>query len=164
VFPVVKGITVISPAGSASRGFSLLELILVLMVLGLSSLVVLPSIDKGLRDREVRRSALALAAAARDLRSQAVYNGIPLQLVLNLPENSYLLADDRVVHLPTEVRITDVEGGQTLDRGIHRFLFFPNGSTLGGQISVAGVGHSVSYAIRLEPLTGKIEVLRSEPS
>ena len=153
----------ISPAGSASRGFSLLELILVLMVLGLSSLVVLPSIDKGLRDHQVRRSALALAAAARDLRSQAVYDGIPQQLVLNLPQNSYLLAGAREVHLPTEVKIAGVEGGEAMDRGMHRFLFFPNGSVLGGKISVAGVGNSVSYGIRLEPLTGKIEVLGGEP-
>jgi general secretion pathway protein H len=164
VFPGAKGTIVISRAGSDSRGFSLLELILVLMVLGLGSLVVLPSVDKGLRDQEVRRSALRLAAAARDLRSRAVQNGIPQQLVLNLPRNSYLLARDREVFLPTEVKIADVEGGETLDSGIRRFLFFPNGSTFGGQIHVAGLYHAVSYSIRLEPLTGKIEVLRSDPS
>jgi len=161
---VAKVITVISRAGSDSRGFSLLELILVLIVLGLGSLVVLPSIEKGLRDQEVRRSALALAAAARDLRSRAVYNGIPQQLVLNLPQNSYLVARDREIHLPTEVKIADVVGGETLDSGIRRFVFFPNGSTFGGHIDLSGLGHSVSYSIRLEPLTGKIEILRGGQS
>ena len=62
--PAVKGITVISRAGSDNQGFSLLELILVLLLLGLSSLIVLPTIDTGLREREVRRSALGLAAVA----------------------------------------------------------------------------------------------------
>ena len=154
----------ISPVGRDSRGFSLLELILVLVVLGLASLVVLPSIDRSLRDQEVRRSALALGAAARDLRSRAVYNGIPQELVLNLPQNSYLLARGREVQLPSEVQIVGVEGGETLESGIRRFLFFPNGSTFGGQIHVSDVHHAVSYSIRLEPLTGKIEVLRSGPS
>jgi len=164
VFPAVRGITVTSRAGSDNRGFSLLELLLVLMVLGLSSLLVLPSIDKGLQNHEVRRSAVALAAAARNLRSRALYNGITQQLILNLPQNSYFAAGDREVHLPTEVKIAEVEGGETLDLGIRRFLFFPNGSTFGGQISVSGVRRSVSYTILMEPLTGKIEVRQGSPS
>lgn len=153
-----------SRAGGNSRGFSLLELILVLVVLGLSSVLVLPSIDKGLRDQNVRRSALALAAAARELRSRAVYRGVPQQLILDVPQNSYLLAQDREIHLPAEITIAGVNGGETLESGIHRFLFFPNGSTFGGQIVIAGVRPSASYAIRLEALTGKIEVSRGGPS
>jgi general secretion pathway protein H len=164
VFPAAKGTTVISRAGGNNRGFTLLELILVLVVLGLSSLLVLPSIDKGLRDQKIRRSALALAAAARDLRSRAVNQGVPQQLVLDVLQNSYLLARNREIHLPAEIKIAGVDGGETLDRGVHRFLFFPNGSTFGGQIIVSGVHQSDSYSIRLEPLTGKIEVLRSGPS
>jgi len=54
------------------KGFSLLELLVVLLLLGLSSLIVLPAIDKGLREREVKKSALQVAAVARDLRSRAV--------------------------------------------------------------------------------------------
>lgn len=135
-----------------------------MVVLGLSSFLVLPSIDKGLRDQKIRRSALTLAAAARDLRSRAVYRGIPQQLVLDVPQNSYLLARDREIHLPAEIKIAGVNGAETLDNGIYRFLFFPNGSTVGGQIIISGVRHSASYAIRLESLTGKIEVLRGGSS
>lgn len=153
-----------SRAGENNRGFSLLELILVLVVLGLSSLLVLPSIDRNLRDQKLRRSVLALAAAARDLRSRAVHGGVPQQLIVDLPQNSYLLAQDREIHLPAEITIAGVNGGETLDSGIYRFLFFPNGSTLGGQIIISGVRYPASYAIRLEALTGKIEVLRGSPS
>ena len=155
-------ITVTSRAGNNNRGFSLLELILVLMVLGLGSLIVLPSIDRGLRDQSVRRSALALAAAARDLRSRAIYNGIPQQLLLNLAHNSYLIARDREVRLPSDVKISDVEGGETLNNDMRQFLFFPNGSTFGGLVTVAGADDSVSYSVRLHPLTGKIEVVRGD--
>ena len=48
VHPEVTAIIVILLAGKNSRGFSLLELVLVLMVLGLSGLVVLPNVEKGL--------------------------------------------------------------------------------------------------------------------
>jgi general secretion pathway protein H len=151
---------VTSPIGKDSRGFSLLELILVLMVLGLSSLIVIPNVTKGMRDRDARRSALALAAAARELRSQALLNGMPQRLVLNITENSYLVARRGEVQLPAAVRFASVAGGEILDNGARQFLFFPNGSTFGGQIDLSGSAGSSFYSVRLHPLTGNIEVRR----
>src|SRR5919108_1751802 len=108
-------ITVTSRAGKDSRGFSLLELLLVVCLLGLSSLVVLPTIEAGLRQRELRRSALALAATARDLRSRALQTGIPQQLVLRIAENSYQVTVDHEIYLPAQVKFAEVGGGETLD-------------------------------------------------
>jgi type II secretory pathway pseudopilin PulG len=142
----------------------LLELVLVLLLLGLSSLVVIPNIQKGLQDREVKVSVLALAAVARDLRSRALYEGIPQQLVLNVAENSYRIDRDREVQLPLDVRFAEVLGGEMLDGGARQFLFFPNGSSHGGQIALSGGKQSFRYSIRLESLTGKIAVARDDRS
>ena len=161
---VAKAIIVTLQAGKNSRGFSLLELILVLIVLGLSGLLVLPNIEKGLRDRDVRRSAVALAAAARELRSQALYKGMPQQLVLNIAENSYRVARNGEVHFPSSVKIASVAGGEVLDNGSRQFLFFPNGSTFGGRIDLSSGADSTSYSIRLHPLTGTIDVMRGNHS
>ena len=150
-------------AGKDNFGFSLLELMLVLLLIGVSMVIVLPNIDKGLNDREVRVSALGLAAVARDLRSRALFDGVPQELVLNLPQNSYLVAQSREVQLPQDVKFVSVDGGQTVDRDIRRFYFFPNGSSLGGEIVLAGE-KSVSYLVRLEALTGKVEVSRGDKS
>jgi prepilin-type N-terminal cleavage/methylation domain-containing protein len=162
-FPAARKITVTSLAGKDNHGFSLIELVLVLMLIGVSMAIVLPNIEKGLNDREVRISALALAAVGRDLRSRALFDGVPQELVLNLPQNSYLVAQSREVHLPAEVKFVSVDGGEAVDRDIKRFYFFPNGSSLGGAIVLAGE-KSVSYVIRLEPLTGRIEVTRGDKS
>jgi general secretion pathway protein H len=163
VHPAAKAIIVTLPAGKNSRGFSLLELILVLMVLGLSGIIVLPNIEKGMRDRDVRRSALALAAAARELRSQALYKGVPQELVLNVLESSYRVARNQV-HFPSNVKIASVAGGEVLDNGTRQFLFFPNGSTFGGRIDLSSGADSTSYSIRLHPLTGSIDVMRGDNS
>ena len=53
-----------------------------------------------------------------------------------------------------------VDGGETPEPKIRQFLFFPNGSNLGGKIDVAAGESSLSYSVRLHPLTGKIEVSR----
>ena len=152
-----------STAGSDNRGFSLLELTLVLLLLGLSSLIVLPNIERGLKDRQVRGSALALAAVARDLRSRALDHGIPQRLVLRLGENSYMAAPNREFQLPPDVKFAQVEGGETADGQRRTFLFFPNGSSFGGIIVLSGGGAAL-YSVRLEPLTGKVEVSRGEQS
>jgi general secretion pathway protein H len=159
VRPVAKGIIVISRAGNDSPGFSLLELILVLLLLGLSSLIVLPTIDRELRGREVRRSALALAAVARDLRNRALYEGIPQRLILRVSDNSYFVSRDREIRLPSDVRFSEVAGGQTLDQSVRQFIFFPNGSSLGGEIRLSGGRDATSYLVRLEALSGKVDIL-----
>src|SRR6185503_105248 len=127
-------IIVTSPVGKNNRGFSLFELVLVLLLLGVSMAIVLPNIDRGLQDREVRNSALGLAAAARELRSRALSDGVPQRLVLNLPHNSYLVARSNEVQLPPEIKFVSVEGGDAIGRDLKSFYFFPNGSILSGEI------------------------------
>jgi hypothetical protein len=111
----------------------------------------------------LRRSALALAAAARDLRSQALQKGVPQRLVLNLSESSYRISRNEI-HFPSGVKIASVTGGEVLENGSRQFLFFPNGSTFGGRIDLSSGIDSTSYSIRLHPLTGTINVMRGDNS
>lgn len=158
----MKTTTVTLQVGKGSRGFSLFELILTLAVLGICLAIVLPNIQRGLQEREVRTSALGLAAAARDLRSRAMSVGVMQELVLDLPDHRYLAARSAEVRLPPDVRFIAVDGGESLDRDLKRFYFFPNGSALGGEIVLADSGGSTPYLVRFEPLTGRVSVARAD--
>jgi len=151
---------VISPAGKDKAGFSLVELLAVLLILSLASFIVLPSIEKGLREREVRQSVLGLAAAARGLRSRAVYENSLQRLIFNPEESSYQALHGEKIFLPSDIKITDIEGGEPVGEGLRQFLFFPNGSLLGGQIGISGIGGSSAYLVRLDSLLGRVVVVR----
>jgi hypothetical protein len=66
----------------------------------------------------------------------------------------------REVRLPADVEFSSVSGGETTDRYVKKFYFFPNGSSLGGEIILADSEKNTAYAVRLEALTGKIAVAR----
>jgi Tfp pilus assembly protein FimT len=133
---------------------------LVLVLLGLSTMVVLPSVERGLKNREARHAALGFAAAARELGSRARSEGIPQRLVVDTTRNSYLLARDREISLPPNLMFTAVEGGEILENGAHRFSFYPNGASFGGRIDFSAGANSVSYSVRFHSLTGRVEVRR----
>ena len=144
---------------SNTRGFSLLELLVVLALLGLVSVIVVPSIERGIRDREVRQSALALAALARELRSRAIYDGTLQDLVLNPSENSIQASAGKRILLSDEAKISAIDGGEPMGQGSRRFFFFPNGSTVGGEIGISG-REGLAYTVRLQSLSGRVEVVK----
>lgn len=120
---------------------------------------MLPAVDRGLKERELKRSALELAAVARDLRRRAVYENSVQRLIFNLSESSYEAFEGNKVILSSDIKITRMEGGEPVGDGLRQFLFFPNGTIFGGEVGISGHGRP-GYIIRLEPLTGKVVVQR----
>ena len=139
------------------KGFSLLELVAVLLIVAVAADIAVPSIDRAMRKREVKRSALGLAAVARDLRRQAVYDGVPLRLTVSPSENGYHASGKPPVHLSDALRISRVEGGEPIDNRLRQFVFFPNGSILDGMIELSD-RDGISYAISFDPLAGRVAV------
>jgi hypothetical protein len=133
---------------------------MVLVLLGLSAAVVLPSIDRGLKNRVARQAALGFAAAARELGSRARSEGVPQGLVLDTAHNSYYLAREQVIALPSSLSFAVVEGGETLENGMRRFSFYPNGASFGGRVVISAGAGGGEYSVRFHALTGRVEVLR----
>jgi general secretion pathway protein H len=133
--------------------------LLVLALVGLSAVIVLPALQRGFEERELRATARRLAAAARDLRSLAIRESRLEQMVFNAEERSYEVGSKEKIYLPRTVTALAVDGGEVVGPGRTRFLFFPNGSLVGGTVEIASEEGS-SYRLRLEPLLGRIDVAR----
>ena len=139
------------------RGFSLIELIAVMLLIALAAAIAVPAIDRAMKKREVKQSALGLAAVARDLRRQAVYGGVPLRLTVSPSENGYHASGKPPVYLSQELKISRVEGGEPIDNRLRQFVFFPNGSILDGTIELSD-RDGISYVISFDPLAGRVVV------
>lgn len=156
-----KGTIAMLRVGIDKKAFSLIELLAVLLLLSLASFIVLPAIDKKLREQEVRQSVLQLAAVARELRSRAVDESALQRLVFSPQQNSYQ-AQDKQIFLSSDISITDISGGEPVGERGRQFLFFPNGSVLGGEISISAREGSSTYSVRLDSLTGRVVVRRAD--
>jgi general secretion pathway protein H len=147
-------------AGKNNRAFTLFELMLVLVLLGLTGVVVLPAIDKGMKNREARQAALGFAAVARELATRARTEGTPQGLIVDKTRNSYLVSPNQEIGLPANLIFGGLEGGELLENGLRRFSFFPNGANFGGRVDFSSGGGGVQYSVRFHALTGRVEVLR----
>jgi len=142
-------------------GFTLIESVVVLMIIGLASALALPMIEGGLDAREVRRAARQIASTMHYCRGEAVSLGQPQELVIDIHHNTiHTTGWGRWAVLTDRATITDVRGGNVLGDGIVQVQFFPNGSTSGAEVLVASRRDRFANQLRiaLDPLLGSVRV------
>jgi general secretion pathway protein H len=141
--------------GFRSKGFTLIELMAVILLLALAMTAVTFSFSKSLRAAKITAASRDLVAALRYTRGQAIVKGKQEVLLLNLDDNSYTPPGKQPVKLPTDMtlRLTtaeqEVTGGNS--GGIR---FFADGSSTGGHISV--LQDRREWRINVAWLTGDI--------
>ncbi len=142
----------------SNAGFTLLELIIVLgiMVLGFSAVAV---------NMSAGNDSMALKAAARDLtsglryvRSQAMLSHSQATLDFNLSENSYSLTNqNKVYEIPETIDVTINTAKDELHDGVAQLRFFPDGSSIGGRITLEK--NNLSQEININWLTGHVTLI-----
>ncbi|MEI7840410.1 MAG: GspH/FimT family pseudopilin [Methylococcaceae bacterium] len=139
----------------SNAGFTLLELIVVLAIVALGYSAVAVNFSSG-------NDAMALKAAARDLtsglryvRSQAMLSHASATLDFNLSNNSYsLTGQDKIYTLPENIDVTINTAKDELHDGVAQLRFFPDGSSIGGRITLEKKSHV--QEININWLTGHV--------
>jgi len=142
-------------------GFTLLEMVVVLLIIGIGTVLVVPMIEGGFDSREVRRAARQIASTMHYCRGEAVSLGAPQEMVIDTYRNTiHTTGWDRWAVLTDRAMIVDVHGGNSLGDGMVQVLFFPNGSTSGAEIVVGSRNDRFANRIRisLDPLIGSVRV------
>lgn len=142
-------------------GFTLLELIFVLMIMAIGMAIVGPMLDGGIDSREVRRAARQLASTMHHLRGEAVATGRPTALRIDQHENTIeTVGGGRWAVLSERAEIESVSGAIPAGDDVWDIRFFPNGSNTGGQIVLANRRDRTRNRLQvsLDPLLGVINV------
>ena len=146
--------------GRYGRGFTLLEMLVVLAILAFAYALVPPMfVSSGVSTTELKSAARQLAAGLRKTRTQAIQSRKDAVLVVDVVQHLFTISgDNKKYPLPAKADLTvftakgDVEGE---DRGAIRF--HPDGSSTGGRITVASGERK--FLIDVEWLTGRVEIL-----
>lgn len=143
------------------RGFTLLELLVVLAVLGLALAVTAPRFAAGLPAVATRSAAQQLAAGLQLARNTAVTANRRVEVVLRTAP-PMLVVDGARRELPATVELAlgteDADGRPAAERVLR---FFPDGSASGASLTVARERHR--YRVELDWLTGAVRVASLGP-
>jgi general secretion pathway protein H len=145
------------------RGFTLLELVVVLIVMALVAVTAVPPLVGQLGSVQARTAAREVAAALRQTRSDAIGANVDLAFAVDADARTYAIEGRPPHRLPIELAISLFTAeSERLSRTAGAIRFFPDGSSTGGEIALASAaGTSV---VRVEWLTGQIRIDEGGPA
>ena len=125
------------PKASAARGFTLFEMLAVILLIGIAAAAVSLSVSQGLSSARVSAASGELAATLRATRAQAIVKGKEQHFDLDIRAGRYTGADDRPRALPKDMKVSITSAKEDqVSPTVGRIRFFPDGSSTGGHITL----------------------------
>lgn len=146
------------------KGFTLLELIVVLFIVVLGFSVVGINLSSGNDATQLKAAARDMVSALRHARGQALMTRGETTLTLDLDDNSYTVSGrDTVYPIPRSINVTLVTAQSELTgEGSGSIRFFADGSSTGGRVMLER--GKAAWQININWLTGQIELDETEAS
>jgi general secretion pathway protein H len=145
-------------ARRAQAGFTLLELMAVLALMGLLLGLVLPGLLHSWERESNRATLRELTTTLRTARSEAVNRGFQVRLFLNLKTGRYRLGGSTREGALKGVSLTDAQlVWQNPEKSQGYIAFYGDGSSSGGKLALEEpTGRR--YLLEVEPITGKVSL------
>jgi general secretion pathway protein H len=139
----------------AERGFSLIELVAVVLLLAIAMSAVSISFSKSLSGAKVQAASRDLVAALRYTRGQAIVTGKETTFDLDLAGSRYHAPGKESVQLPKNMQLVLHTAEQELTSDTSgRIRFFPDGASTGGYVAI--VMERVEWRVSVDWLTGAV--------
>lgn len=141
-----------------SRGFTLLEILVVLFLMGLAYAMAVPTIGSGAVTLELKGATRQLAAALRKARGTAIAQREDAVLTVDVGQRRFALSgDSKIYPLPKDLDINLFTAqSEQLEEQVGNIRFFPDGTSTGGRITLTAKGSS--FAVDVDWLTGKVAI------
>ncbi len=142
------------------RGFTLMELIVVLAILGLMLILVPPFITRGTPGTELKAASRNVAALMREARQQAIAQNREVAVAVDV-DRRYLAIEPGSAHRELAASITlnlVAAESELVEEAVGRIRFYADGTSTGGSLRLsnpAGVRE-----IDVDWLTGRVDIKR----
>jgi general secretion pathway protein H len=143
---------------AAQRGFTLLELLMVLVIAAAGYALVVRFTAGGVSGAELKSAARAVAAGLRDARGTAIARQESAALVLDLEHRSFEVSGrGRARSLPErlELKLYTAQS-EIVDEKRGAIRFYPDGSSTGGRVTVASGERR--FLVDVDWLTGRVSI------
>ena len=145
------------PRRLRAAGFTLIEILVVLAILGLSLALVVGYKPPWSSTLGLRGAAAEVAAGLREARSEAILRNRQVSLDLDLARRRFQVGAGRVRQLSPELSLALLTvSGEQRNAQTGGIRFNPDGSSTGGRISLGDGRRSI--AVGVDWLTGRVSV------
>jgi general secretion pathway protein H len=143
------------PPGRAMAGFTLIEMLVVLVILGLSAAILLTRGPSRSVSLELRSSGSAVVEALKLARSEAIATDRTTHFTMDAPHRAFALDGRPQPPLPNDIALVMTEGVGK-NRPLEVISFSPDGSSSGGRIILAAGPHRLQVTV--DWLTGRVSL------
>lgn len=145
---------------SSSRGFTLIELMVVLIILGIASSMIFMSVGKGMLGARGRGLLKAFSKKLTEARAMSIGQGRPVYFLIYGDERAFGIEGKGREEIPEDVEVRG-EGVKDYDDGVYAICFFPDGSTSGGAI-ILSMPDGKEYRFEIDRFFGAIKLIGGE--
>lgn len=145
------------------QGFTLLEMMLVLVIIAVAAALVVPAIGSRFTTADPRHVIVQLRAAMELMRIRAVQQGQEEVLVVAPRTNTYWHeGGGETVEIPPGSGKLSARGRFFREEGEVEFRFYPDGTNSGGEVLIEKnrSGGVTAYGLSLNPLLGTATIWR----
>lgn len=144
---------------SGSRGFTLMELLVVLVIASLAISMVGPAFQRILPGITLEAESRKLAGLLRHARSQAILSGAPVAISQDAESGGLRLSyREQAYALPEHISLELEPGPGVADPafGAAQIFFYPRGDSSGGRLSLT-LEQGRSETIDVDWLSGRVQ-------
>ncbi len=144
-----------------SHGFTLVELLVVLVIASLMLALVGTSISRNVSGAEMRQAARKVAAALRYTRTHAILDKSQQVFLVDTEKRSYKAGDRPAETLPEGMSVQlNTARSELTSETAGGIRFFPDGGSTGGNVLLEANGRV--YRVDVAWLTGEASVQRPD--
>ncbi|MBL4617448.1 MAG: prepilin-type N-terminal cleavage/methylation domain-containing protein [Robiginitomaculum sp.] len=138
-------ITFLEADNKKQSGYTLMELVVVMVIIALATAVIAPRLITNSPARSVKNSSVQLTALYKKGRIKALQTGVSQVVLLNTTTKTAWLSDVEKIKLPANIDINTITAEPESGNNLAGIRFFPDGTSTGGEITIASA--NTAYVI-----------------